>query len=73
MRLLFLVCSFVRFISGGFGFRAIFSSGPPPLNCSVAMQFAATVGFSMSSPLVTFSHLLIPLRRKVIRGRAIAR
>jgi hypothetical protein len=70
-------CALVRllvvFISGGLGFGAIFSGGPPVFSGSVAMQVAATVGLRVGGPLMTFSHLLVQLRCSIPRGLAIAR
>jgi hypothetical protein len=59
---MWLVRLLVGLISGGLGIGAIFSGGPPVLRGSVAMQVAATVGLRFERPLMTFSHLLVPLR-----------
>jgi len=63
----------VNFVSGGFGFGAIFPGGPPVLSGSVAKQVAATVGLPLGGPLVTFSYLLVQLCCSIAGGRAIAR
>jgi hypothetical protein len=63
----------VRFLSGGFSFGPVFSGSPPAFSGSVAMRFAATTVVCPRGPLVTLSHLLVPLRCKVVRGRTIIR
>jgi hypothetical protein len=63
----------VVLVSGGFGVGSIFVGGLPVCRGSIAMVAAASVGLSAGGELVTLSHLLVQLRRSIIRVRAVAR
>jgi hypothetical protein len=63
----------VAFISGGFGVGSILVRNLPVCSGSITMVAAASVGLSVSGKLMTLGHLVVQLRRPIIRVRTIAR